>query len=113
MDDASSASFGIRVLPKAGYVVVVCNMNEYGLPDPYTFHAGETLYDTTVSNSNSNNNDTDGDENSSHNNQMMIRKNKKELLTFFKEVPMKEFTNHHEFKKRVIELRRRIYDTYY
>jgi hypothetical protein len=95
---------GIRVLPQAGYICVFMNVLNNGYADPLSFHAGEKLYDISSE---------DEELNNDNQKQRLSLGTKKELLTFFKEVPLSQFSNRIEFGKRVEKIRQRLLDRYF
>jgi hypothetical protein len=82
---ANDNESGIRVLPEEGKLCVFYNLQPSGLPDPFSFHGGEAL---------------------------LQGETKKAVLTFFKEISLKNFSTREEFAEQAAQARQRLIDLY-
>ena len=95
-NNVQNSNKGLRVMPKAGRLIFFHNINDDGMPDATSFHGGEELISILA------------DEQSNPNFDRT-----KNILVFFKEVPVKSFTDFQSFTNCVAEARRWTKDTYY
>lgn len=104
-----TSPLGLRVIPKAGHICVFSNLLDSGECDPRSFHGAEQLFQTSCP------------AKAPHEVSAMepadqtvstISSGNKEVLTFFKEIPLQQFSNHEEFGQRVADSRRRLQQRY-
>jgi hypothetical protein len=116
--DPPNFPLGIRVVPKAGHICVFCNLLDNGECDPRSFHGAEQLFQIPPSSSSDAQIILEPSSSSSSswptesNPSTTIITSHKKVLTFFKEIPLHQFSNQQEFAQRVAEIRRHLLQRY-
>merc|ERR1719343_665138 len=100
-ENERSNHFGIRVIPKAGSICVFYSLLDNGMPDPLSFHGGESC----IGRDNHSGKANDGDDLSSESNKI--------VLSYFKEIPLTSFNSFEEFANNVYFSRKWLIDQYY
>ena len=93
---------GIRVIPKAGCICVFSSLLDNGLPDPLTFHGGESCINRDNYSGKA---IVDGYD--------CISESSKIVLSFFKEIPLASFDTFKEFASNVCLSRKWLINQYY
>ena len=96
VDTFEHNNVGVRVMPQAGRLIMFHNVDDAGMPDPASFHGGEELIRIRT------------DQQSTQNVEMT-----KNILVFFKEIPLTSFTNQESFAKCAAKARQWTTKTYY
>ena len=89
-----SNNMGIRVMPQAGRLIMFHNVDDDGMPDATSFHGGEELIDTILTNHH-------------------LQPRTKNILVFFKEIPVLSFSDRNGFADCAAKARRWTIQTYY
>ena len=87
---------GLRVMPQAGRLIYFHNINDDGMSDATSFHGGEELINIPTNQQSS-----------------LDTKRTKNILVFFKEVPVDSFSNYDGFADCVAKARRWTKQAYY
>ena len=87
---------GVRVVPQAGRLIMFHNVDDAGMPDPASFHGGEELIRIRT------------DQQSTQNVEMT-----KNILVFFKEIPLNSFTDQESFAECAAKARQWTTKTYF
>ena len=87
---------GLRVMPQAGRLIYFHNINDNGMSDATSFHGGEELINIPTNQQSS-----------------LDTKRTKNILVFFKEVPVDSFSNYDGFADCVAKARRWTKQAYY
>ena len=96
VDSFGCNNVGVRVTPQAGRLIMFHNVDDAGMPDPTSFHGGEELIRIRT------------DQQSTQNVEMT-----KNILVFFKEIPLNSFTDQESFAECAAKARQWTTKTYY
>ena len=96
VDTFGHSNVGVRVMPQAGRLIMFHNVDDAGMPDPASFHGGEELIRIRT------------DQPSTQNVEMT-----KNILVFFKEIPLNSFTDQKSFAECAAKARQWTTKTYY